>query len=437
MPLAPQITNTPIPYSTWFVSGDYDNSATAVVTPSATYTLAYPGPSAVNIGDIWFDTSNGNHQYRWDGSNWIDVQDGSIASAATLAGTANSTANTALSTANTANTNASSALSTANTANSTANSAYTKAASAVQTSANTIVNASNQLTAINAGGITVYSGTSSSSGARVVMNSAGIAAYNSGGTATFSLDASTGNASFIGTITSTSGSVGGWSLSSNYLIAGSTYLYTDSGSATYAMITNKSVHATSGFESGSGSYQANLIGSSVSSGPGWSMSGTPIPAIATGSGYDALYSLGSSSFRWNYVYSAHASIQTSDERSKNTIEPTSLGLNFINLLKPVSFKMNQGTVKRVTNANNEIEPEIVPGTRTHFGFIAQDVKTALTSVGIDPSTAAIWTLDDPSDPDSRQGLVYDYFISPLVKAVQELSAEVEKLKGAANGTASS
>jgi len=435
MPLAPQITNTPIPYSTWFVSGDYDNSATAVVTPSATYTVAYPGPSAVNIGDIWYDTSNGNLAYRWDGSNWVSVQDGSIASAATLAGTANTTANTALSTANTANTNASSALSTANTANSTANSAYTKAASAVQTSANTIVNASNQLTSINGNGISVYTG--SLSGAHVILNSAGLAGYDSGGNATFSISASTGAASFVGTITSTSGSVGGWSLSSNYLIAGSTYLYTDSGSSTYAMITNKSVHATGGFESGSGAYQANLIGSSVSSGPGWSMSGTPIPATATGSGSDALYSLGSSSFRWNYVYSAHSAINTSDERTKNNIQPTPLGLNFINSLKPVSFKMNQGTVKGVMNANNEIEPQIIPGTRTHFGFIAQDVKSALTAVGIDPSTAAIWTLDDPSDPNSRQGLVYDYFISPLVKAVQELSAEIQTLKGATNGTTAS
>ena len=39
-----------------------------------------------------------------------------------------------------------------------------------------------------------------------------------------------------------------------------------------------------------------------------------------------------------------------------------------------------------------------------------------------------WTLDDPDDLDSRQGLVYDYFIAPLFKAVQELSAKVKALE---------
>ena len=34
-------------------------------------------PTAVNIGDIWFDTNStpANKQYRWDGSNWVEVRD--------------------------------------------------------------------------------------------------------------------------------------------------------------------------------------------------------------------------------------------------------------------------------------------------------------------------------------------------------------------------
>jgi hypothetical protein len=39
-----------------------------------------------------------------------------------------------------------------------------------------------------------------------------------------------------------------------------------------------------------------------------------------------------------------------------------------------------------------------------------------------------WTLDDPNDPASLQGLRYTEFIGPLVKAVQELSARVEQLE---------
>ena len=32
-------------------------------------------PTAVNSGDIWFDTDDSNKQYRWDGSSWTEVRD--------------------------------------------------------------------------------------------------------------------------------------------------------------------------------------------------------------------------------------------------------------------------------------------------------------------------------------------------------------------------
>ena len=44
------------------------------------------------VGDIWFDTSNGNRQYYWNGSAWVDVQDTAIAAAAAAATAAQSTA---------------------------------------------------------------------------------------------------------------------------------------------------------------------------------------------------------------------------------------------------------------------------------------------------------------------------------------------------------
>ena len=44
------------------------------------------------VGDVWFDTSNGNRQYYWNGSAWVDVQDTAIASAAAAATAAQSTA---------------------------------------------------------------------------------------------------------------------------------------------------------------------------------------------------------------------------------------------------------------------------------------------------------------------------------------------------------
>ena len=97
MPLCPQITNTPIT-----VTQTADFTVSSVVPAVATTTdglavelteiaansgnqtyrqLTPPTspPFTLKIGDIWFDTDDGNKEYRWDGTNWISVQDGSIA----------------------------------------------------------------------------------------------------------------------------------------------------------------------------------------------------------------------------------------------------------------------------------------------------------------------------------------------------------------------
>ena len=49
-------------------------------------------PTAVAVNDLWVDSNDGNKLYRWDGSNWVTIQDGSIGTAITNAATAQSTA---------------------------------------------------------------------------------------------------------------------------------------------------------------------------------------------------------------------------------------------------------------------------------------------------------------------------------------------------------
>ena len=83
-------------------------------------------PTAITVGDLWYDTNDGNKLYVATATgtgDWEATIDGTIATAQSAANSAQSTANTANSTANTAN-------STANTANSTANTANTAAANA-------------------------------------------------------------------------------------------------------------------------------------------------------------------------------------------------------------------------------------------------------------------------------------------------------------------
>ena len=56
------------------------------------------------------------------------------------------------------------------------------------------------------------------------------------------------------------------------------------------------------------------------------------------------------------------------------------------------------------------------------GMLAQEVKAALDKEGID--TFGGWSEND----DGMQNISREMFVIPLIKAIQELSAEVEELK---------
>jgi len=152
------------------------------------------------------------------------------------------------------------------------------------------------------------------------------------------------------------------------------------------------------------------------------------PAGTTQPGADNAYTLGANGVRWSAVWAANGTIQTSDEREKNTITESVLGLDFLKALRPVSYKWNVGgnTITTETdedgNTTQVVTPQ--PGTRTHFGLIAQEVKAAIPD-GVDFGG---WVLTDKNNPDSQQALRYDQFIAPLIQAVKELSQKVQALE---------
>jgi hypothetical protein len=190
----------------------------------------------------------------------------------------------AVATANAAAATAGAAQSTANTALANAATAYAEAIGSLQPSADTIVNASNQMTAISANGITVYSGSSPSSGARVVMNSTGLAGFNSGGSATFSISASTGAAVFSGSVTGSTITGGTLNIAGNAIIDASGLL-----TATGATITG-TINATAGyFGTVSNGFSINSTGL-VGVGSGIIVGGT----ITTSSGSSSVSMVGSS-----------------------------------------------------------------------------------------------------------------------------------------------
>lgn len=69
-------------------------AATAQATADGKVTTYFQAaePTAEALGDLWMDTDDGNKLYRWDGSQWVEVQDAGIAEAIAAAADAQSTA---------------------------------------------------------------------------------------------------------------------------------------------------------------------------------------------------------------------------------------------------------------------------------------------------------------------------------------------------------
>ena len=109
-------------------------------------------------------------------------------------------------------------------------------------STKTITDVSNNLTAINSNGITLFATGNANAepsevpttGARMVMNYKGLTGYDSTSTnsitgITFSINASTGSAYFNGEIVSSLGTIGGWSIGSDKLYSDTIELYATGG----------------------------------------------------------------------------------------------------------------------------------------------------------------------------------------------------------------
>ena len=145
---------------------------------------------------------------------------------------------------------------------------------------------------------------------------------------------------------------------------------------------------------------------------GYGVQGQADTTITIGSNVGKIYNSYESNATWT---------QTSDGRLKTNVQNDALGLSFINRLRPVKFNWKP---------SNEVDPSLPQYNETNLrdtstvihGLIAQEVKTALDAEGV--STFAGWDVGS----DGVQAISREMFISPLIKAIQELSAQVETLK---------
>ncbi len=116
---------------------------------------------------------------------------------------------------------------------------------------------------------------------------------------------------------------------------------------------------------------------------------------------DDQYDLGGSLARWDDIWATNTTIQSSDRTLKTSIKDSDLGLDFVNQLRPVSYRWKRKK-------------------RYHYGLVAQDVEEIL-----DGKDFAGLIKDEET---GRYGLRYGEFVAPLVKAVQELSEKVKNLE---------
>jgi len=118
---------------------------------------------------------------------------------------------------------------------------------------------------------------------------------------------------------------------------------------------------------------------------------------------------------------------SSDVRIKKDIEDNELGLDFINDIRTVTFKKKASSeYPEEFEQHNANQTERSKPNRIHYGFIAQEVKKAMDKAG--HSEFPVWS----ENRDGMQELGEAEFITPLIKAVQELSAKVEELEAKIN-----
>lgn len=115
--------------------------------------------------------------------------------------------------------------------------------------------------------------------------------------------------------------------------------------------------------------------------------------------------------------------KASDERIKRNIQSSNLGLSFINKLRPVTFQWKPNTEYPTNIAGYDKDNNTQDLDAVMHGMIAQEVKAALDSEGVEHFAG--WN-ERPSD--GLQGVSNEMFVLPLINAVKELKAELDALR---------
>jgi hypothetical protein len=145
------------------------------------------------------------------------------------------------------------------------------------------------------------------------------------------------------------------------------------------------------------------------------------------------------------VYTQSGTVSASDERDKADIRDTSLGLDFINALRPVDYKWDirldyaRPRPEKGAMSDEDFKADMLKWiedvkpanlnhdgthkrTRYHHGLIAQEVQLLIKKTGVDFGGHQDFEVNGG---EALQAVVYEELIAPLIKAVQELNTKFE------------
>lgn len=112
----------------------------------------------------------------------------------------------------------------------------------------------------------------------------------------------------------------------------------------------------------------------------------------------------------------------SDERIKTDVKDSSLGLEFISKLRPVTYKKVNPFDYPAELAGDNKGERPADDPKTYDGLIAQEVKQVMDELG------AEWSGHSVNSTDGKQGLQYGALVVPLIGAIKELKSQLDELK---------
>ena len=141
---------------------------------------------------------------------------------------------------------------------------------------------------------------------------------------------------------------------------------------------------------------------------------------------DSTFTFGYNQTDSSIAFGATSITAPSDVRLKEDIQDEKVGLDFINELRPVTFrwKKEKDISEELSAYKADSEERTMNGKYNH-GFIAQEVKEVIDNNPDIKEGFDMWYEDDF---DGRQRIGESALVPMLVKSIQELSAKVEDLE---------